>query len=92
MPMRSLPRRLTHVQVHRPARFAAKSHQGNRTAAVEAMIRNGPNVKYVPNNTYADAKLIIAWWTAAVARRLPSVMAVNAVSPVGRRYQGGAKR
>ncbi len=28
--------------------FAAKSYQGNRTAAVEALIRNGPNVKYAP--------------------------------------------
>ncbi len=63
--------------------FAAKYHQGNRTAAVEALIRNGPNVKYVPNNTYADAKLIIAWWTAALARRLPAGMAVYAVSPGG---------
>ncbi len=63
--------------------FAAKYHQANRTAAVEALIRNGPNVKYVPNNTYADAKLIIAWWTAALARRLPSGMAVYAVSPGG---------
>ena len=63
--------------------FAAKYHQGNRTAAVESLIRNGPNVKYVPNNTYADAKLIIAWWTAALARRLPTGMAVYAVSPGG---------
>ena len=63
--------------------FAAKQHQGDRTAAVEALIRNGPNVKYVPNNAYADAKLIIAWWTAALARRLPSGMAVYAVSPGG---------
>jgi NAD(P)-dependent dehydrogenase (short-subunit alcohol dehydrogenase family) len=61
--------------------FAAKHHQGDRTAAIEALIRNGPNVKYVPNNAYADAKLIIAWWTAALARRLPSGMAVYAVSP-----------
>jgi NAD(P)-dependent dehydrogenase (short-subunit alcohol dehydrogenase family) len=61
--------------------FAAKYHQGDRTAAVEALIRNGPNVKYVPNNAYADAKLIIAWWVAALARRLPSDMAVYAVSP-----------
>src|SRR6202008_4919299 len=63
--------------------FAAKYHGGDRTAAVEALIRNGPNVKYVPNNTYADAKLIIAWWTAALARRLPSGMAAYAVSPGG---------
>jgi NAD(P)-dependent dehydrogenase (short-subunit alcohol dehydrogenase family) len=61
--------------------FAAKYNQGDRTAAVEALIRNGPNVKYVPNNAYADAKLIVAWWTAALARRLPSGMAVYAVSP-----------
>jgi len=63
--------------------FAASRYQGDRTAAVEALIRNGPDVKYVPNNAYADAKLIIAWWTAALARRLPSGMAVYAVSPGG---------
>jgi NAD(P)-dependent dehydrogenase (short-subunit alcohol dehydrogenase family) len=63
--------------------FAARRFQGNGTAAVEALIRNGPNVKYVPNNAYADAKLVIAWWTAALARRLPSGMAVYAVSPGG---------
>src|SRR5579871_1844447 len=63
--------------------FAAKRFQGDRTAAVEALIRNGPNVKYVPNNAYADAKLIIAWWAAALARRLPSGVAVYAVSPGG---------
>ena len=63
--------------------FAAKYHQGDRTAAVEALIHNGPNVRYVPNNAYADAKLIIAWWVAALARRLPSGMAVYAVSPGG---------
>ena len=63
--------------------FAAKYYRGDRTAAVEALLRSGPNVKYVPNNAYADAKLIIAWWTAALARRLPSGMAVYAVSPGG---------
>ena len=61
--------------------FAAKHHQGDRTAAVEALVRNGPNVKYEPNRAYADAKLIVAWWAAALARRLPSGMAVYAVSP-----------
>ena len=61
--------------------FAAKYHGGDRAAAVEALIRSGPNVKYVPNNAYADAKLMTAWWVAALARRLPSGMAVYAVSP-----------
>lgn len=63
------------------ADFAAKHHQSNRTAAVEALLRNGPNVKYEANRAYADAKLIIAWWVAALARRLPPNMAVYAVSP-----------
>ncbi len=61
--------------------FAAKYYRGDQAAAVEALIHNGPNVKYVPNNAYADAKLIVAWWVAALARRLPSGMAVYAVSP-----------
>ena len=63
------------------AALAAKHHQGDRSAAVEALVRNGPNVKYEPNRAYADAKLIVAWWAAALARRLPSGMAVYAVSP-----------
>ena len=63
--------------------FAASRYQGNRTAAAEALIRNGPNIKYVPNNAYADAKLMVAWWAAALARRLPSGMGVYAVSPGG---------
>jgi NAD(P)-dependent dehydrogenase (short-subunit alcohol dehydrogenase family) len=63
--------------------FAAKRFPDNRTAAAEALIRNGPYVKYVPNNAYADAKLMVVWWTAALARRLPSGMATYAVSPGG---------
>jgi len=61
--------------------FAAKYYGGDQTAAAEALIRSGPNVKYSSNTAYADAKLIIAWWAAALARRLPSGMAVYAVSP-----------
>ena len=63
------------------AALAAAHHHGDRSAAVEALVRNGPNVKYEPNRAYADAKLIVAWWAAALARRLPSGMAVYAVSP-----------
>ncbi|BCQ53262.1 SDR family NAD(P)-dependent oxidoreductase [Burkholderia gladioli] len=63
------------------AAFADKYFEGDQTTAVEALIRNGAHVKYSPNNAYADAKLIVAWWAAALARRLPSGMAVYAVSP-----------
>jgi NAD(P)-dependent dehydrogenase (short-subunit alcohol dehydrogenase family) len=63
------------------ATLAAKRHTGDRSAAVEALLRGGPSVKYNPNRAYADAKLIVAWWAAALARRLPSAMAVYAVAP-----------
>jgi NAD(P)-dependent dehydrogenase (short-subunit alcohol dehydrogenase family) len=63
------------------AALAATKYQGDRSAAVEALVRSGPNVKYEPNRAYADAKLIVAWWAAALARRLPPGMAVYAVSP-----------
>ncbi|MBV9408334.1 MAG: SDR family NAD(P)-dependent oxidoreductase [Candidatus Eremiobacteraeota bacterium] len=61
--------------------LAAAQYHGDRTAAVEALLRSGPNVKYTPNRAFADAKLIVAWWAAALARRLPSSMAAYAVSP-----------
>ncbi len=63
------------------AALAAKQFHGDRTAAVKALVQSGPNVKYEPNRAFADAKVIVAWWAAALARRLPSGMAVYAVSP-----------
>jgi NAD(P)-dependent dehydrogenase (short-subunit alcohol dehydrogenase family) len=63
------------------AALAAKHFQGDRSAAVKALLRGGPNVKYEPNRAHTDAKLIVAWWAAALARRLPPGMAVYAVSP-----------
>ncbi len=53
------------------ADFAEIHFQGDRTAAIEALVRSGPNVKYDANRAYADAKVLIAWWAAALARRLP---------------------
>lgn len=61
--------------------FAEAHFAGNRTAAVEALIRTTPPVQYSAHNSYADAKLIIAWYVAALARRLPKGMAIFAVSP-----------
>ena len=63
------------------AALAARQHQGDRSAAVKALLRSGPNVKYEPNRAHSDAKLIVAWWAAALARRLPPGIAVYAVSP-----------
>jgi len=61
--------------------FATTQFHGDRIAAVEALLHSGPNVKYQPNRAFADAKLMAAWWAAALARRLPAGVAVFAVSP-----------
>ena len=63
------------------AALAATHYQGNRSAAVEAVLRSGPNMKYEPRRAHSDAKLLVAWWAAALARRLPQGVAVYAVSP-----------
>jgi len=63
------------------AALAAKQHHGDRSAAVEALLRNGPNLKYEPNRAHSDVKIFVAWWAAALARRMPSGMAVYAISP-----------
>jgi len=63
------------------AALATMHFKGDRCAAVEALLRSGPNVKYHPNRAHSDAKLIVAWWAAALSRRLPPGMAVYAVSP-----------
>lgn len=63
------------------AALAASTFRGERSAAVEALVRSGPSVKYGANRAYADAKTVVAWWVAALARRLPAGMAAYAVSP-----------
>jgi NAD(P)-dependent dehydrogenase (short-subunit alcohol dehydrogenase family) len=63
------------------AALAAKHYHGDRSAAVEALLRSGPSVKYEPRRAHSDVKLIAAWWAAALSRRLPPGMAVYAVSP-----------
>ena len=63
------------------AAFAAKEYKGDRVSAIEAILRSSPNVKYNPSTAYSDAKIFVAWWVAALARKLPADMAVYAVSP-----------
>lgn len=63
------------------AAFAAKEYKGDRAAAIEAILRSSPNVKYKASTAYSDAKVFVAWWAAALARKLPADMAVYAVSP-----------
>lgn len=61
--------------------FAAENFGGDLEAAIESQIRMEPPAQYKPGDTYATAKLFVAWWAAELADRLPSGMTVNAVSP-----------
>lgn len=49
-------------------------------AAVALIIGKAPE-KFKSNDTYANAKLLVSWWAAALARRLPAGTTVNSVSP-----------
>ena len=61
--------------------IAETHHAGDLTAAAIDLIRGEQPAKFKPNDTYATTKLFVAWWAAALARRLPAGMTVTAVSP-----------
>lgn len=61
--------------------FAREHFAGDLEAAIESQMRMEPPAKYKPSDTYATAKLFVAWWAAELARVLPDGMTVNAVSP-----------
>lgn len=61
--------------------IASQHHGGDLTAAAIDLIRGVEPKKFKPNDTYATTKLFVAWWAAALARRLPETMTVTAVSP-----------
>lgn len=61
--------------------IASQHHGGDLTAAATDLIRGVEPKKFKPNDTYGTTKLFVAWWAAALARRLPETMTVTAVSP-----------
>lgn len=61
--------------------FANKHHGGDRTQAIVTIARAHAPYRYSQMPQYAMAKVFVAWWAAALSRRLPSGMTVNAVSP-----------
>ena len=75
------------------AAFAAKHHQGDRIAAVEALMRNGPNVKYQaqPGVCRREAHHRLVGRGAGA----PATLRHGRIRRVARcrdRHQGGAKR
>lgn len=61
--------------------FAAANFDGELEAAIESQMRMEAPATYKPGDTYATAKLFVAWWAAELANKLPDGMTVNAVSP-----------
>ena len=61
--------------------FAKRHFDGDLEAAIEAQMRMEAPATYKPSDAYATAKVFVAWWAAELARRLPTGMAVYAVSP-----------
>ena len=69
------------MKVHDFVKVANERFVGDRVAAVEALARiQGPD-QYKSTNEYVSSKVVVAWWAAAMSRRLPAGMTVNAVSP-----------
>jgi NAD(P)-dependent dehydrogenase (short-subunit alcohol dehydrogenase family) len=66
-----------------PVDFRAMAGElgGDLEAAVEAQMRMSAPAKYKAGDVYATAKVLVAQWAAELASRVPSGMAVSAVSP-----------
>ncbi|MCP4303413.1 MAG: SDR family NAD(P)-dependent oxidoreductase [bacterium] len=54
---------------------------GDLEKAIENQMRMEAPAKYKADDTYATAKVYVAWWAAELARLLPEGISVNAVSP-----------
>ena len=54
---------------------------GDLDITMDAIAKGDQPVKYNMNRAYGNAKLWVAWWTAALSRQLPDSMVVVAVSP-----------
>ncbi len=61
--------------------FATESFNGNLKAAIEAQIYMREPASHKAGDTYATAKMFVAWWATELANRLPDGMTVNTVSP-----------
>jgi NAD(P)-dependent dehydrogenase (short-subunit alcohol dehydrogenase family) len=71
------------MKLHDLDAIAADQFGGDLVATIEALVRLKlpEQKKFSHMNEYVTAKLLVAWWAAALARKLPAGMVVNAVSP-----------
>ena len=59
--------------------FAEEHFGGDLETAIEAQVFMRAPAEHKAGDTYATAKVFVAWWAAVLADRLPEGMTVNAV-------------
>lgn len=69
------------MKVHDVGKVADELFNGDQVAAVDALARIKGPYEFNSTNEYVTAKMVVAWWAAALSRKLPAGMTVNAVSP-----------
>ncbi|MBL4686845.1 MAG: SDR family NAD(P)-dependent oxidoreductase, partial [Nannocystaceae bacterium] len=69
------------MPIHDVGGLARTKYDGDQVAAIVALAKTEAQDSFVNMREYVTAKLVVAWWAAALARRLPPGMTVNAVSP-----------
>ncbi len=62
-------------------KLSDQAYRGDLVAAATALMRGEQPTRFKPFDTYATTKMFTALWVAALGRRLPAGMTVNAVSP-----------
>jgi NAD(P)-dependent dehydrogenase (short-subunit alcohol dehydrogenase family) len=69
------------MSVHDIPGLADENFGGDRSEAIAALCRIAGPFEFINMREYVTAKLVVAWWAAALSRKLPKGMTVNAVSP-----------
>ncbi len=69
------------MEVENVRHIAEADYDGDLARTIEALARGRSWGRYDPNRAYATAKALVAWWAAAMARRVPAGTVVVAVSP-----------
>ncbi len=69
------------MKVHDVRKIANEHFDGDLEDSIVALSRISTPFEFNNMREYGTAKMVVAWWAAALSRRLPPGMAVNCVSP-----------
>lgn len=69
------------MTLHDIGGIADRAYDGDWASAIVALAKTEAQDRFVNMADYVTAKLVVAWWAAALAKKLPAGMTVNAVSP-----------